>query len=59
MHIGNMSLSFAIAEALKVPRILESCPYFPVVQPIGKNAFNFYFQNHFEKKFNYLNNLKK
>jgi len=58
IHIGNQSLSFAIAEALKVPRILEGCPYFPVVQPIGKNAFNCFFQNHFERKFNYLNNLK-
>ena len=54
--IGNPSLGFAIAEALKVPRLLEACPEFPVVQPVGKDAFDFYFQPHFEKWFNYLNN---
>ena len=54
--IGNMSVFYPIAEALKVPRLLEACPDFPVVQPIGKEAYDFYFQPHFEKWFNYLNN---
>ena len=54
--IGNMSIFYPIAEALKVPRLLEACPEFPVVQPVGKDAFDFYFQPHFEKWFNYLNN---
>ena len=53
--IGNKSVAYAIAEALKVPRILEAEPSFPVVQPIGKNAFDFYYQPHFEKWCRYLN----
>ncbi len=53
--IGNQSIAYSIAEALKVPRILEGCPYFPVVQPIGKDSFDFYYQPHFEKWCKYLN----
>tara|TARA_Y100000590_G_scaffold410929_1_gene504433 strand:- start:4133 stop:5047 length:915 start_codon:yes stop_codon:yes gene_type:complete len=55
--IGNQSVAYPIAEALKVPRILEAEPNFPVVQPIGKKAFDFYYQPHFEKWCKYLNNL--
>ena len=54
--IGNQSVAYPMAEALKVPRILEAEPNFPVVQPIGKNAFDFYYQPHFEKWCEYLNN---
>ena len=54
--IGNQSVAYPIAEALKVPRILEAEPDFPVVQPIGKNAFDFYYQPHFEKWCTYLEN---
>lgn len=54
--IGNMSIFYPIAEALKVPRLLEACPEFPVVQPIGGEGYDFYFQPHFEKWFNYLKN---
>ena len=54
--IGNQSAAYPMAEALKVPRILEAEPNFPVVQPIGKNAFDFYYQPHFEKWCKYLNN---
>ncbi len=54
--IGNQSVAYPMAEALKVPRILEAEPLFPVVQPIGKNAFDFYYQPHFEKWCEYLNN---
>jgi hypothetical protein len=57
--IGNQSVAYPIAEALKVPRILEACPYFPVVQPVGDDAFDFYYQPHFEKWCNYLNNKYK
>jgi hypothetical protein len=57
--IGNQSVAYPIAEALKVPRILEACPYFPVVQPIGNDAFDFYYQPHFEKWCNYLNKKYK
>tara|TARA_B100000959_G_C14969897_1_gene619256 strand:- start:1463 stop:2389 length:927 start_codon:yes stop_codon:yes gene_type:complete len=52
--IGNSSIAFPIAEGLKVPRLLEACPHFPAAQPHGKNAFDFYFQSHFEKWFKYL-----
>jgi len=54
--IGNQSVAYPMAEALKVPRILEAEPNFPVVQPIGINAFDFYYQPHFEKWCKYLNN---
>mgnify|MGYP001185615773 CR=1 FL=1 len=44
-----------IAEALKIPRLLESSPHFPAAQVHGKNAYDFYFQVHFEKFFKFLN----
>ena len=53
--IGNSSIAFPIAEALKVPRILEASPEFPVLQISGLNGYDFYFQPHFEKLFKYLN----
>mgnify|MGYP001172401871 FL=1 len=53
--IGNSSVAFPIAEALKVPRLLEACPEFPIMQPSGKDAYDFYYQPHFEKLFHYLN----
>ncbi len=55
--VGNMSIFYPIAEALKVPRLLEACPEFPVVQPVGDKAYDFYFQPHFEKYFNLLMKL--
>ena len=57
--IANSSMAFPIAEALKVPRLLEACPYFPAAQPHGKNAYDFYYQIHFEKFFDFLNNNNK
>ena len=53
--IANSSLTFPIAEGLQVPRLLEASPDFPAAQPHGNNAFNFYFQSHFEERFNFLN----
>ena len=53
--IGNLCFAYSVAEALKVPRLLEASPDFPVVFPVGINAFDFYHQNHFEKFFNILN----
>lgn len=47
--IGNQSFPFAIAEALKVKRVLEvhfSCPN---IIPHGENAFDFCYQAQFEK----------
>ena len=55
LFIGNLSFGYALAEAIKVPRLLESFPNFPLVYPSGKLAFDFYFQNHFEKLVNTLN----
>ena len=55
--IGNQSVGYDIAEALKVPRLLEGCPYFPVIKPHGKRAYDFFYQVHFEKWFNHLYNL--
>ena len=52
---GKGNIGYPMAEALKVPRILEAEPGFPVVQPIGKNSFDFYYQPHFEKWCKYLN----
>ena len=56
--IANSSIAFPIAEGLKVPRLLEACPHFPAAQPHGNNAFDFYFQAHFEKWVKYLYDLK-
>tara|TARA_Y100000590_G_scaffold469849_1_gene660146 strand:+ start:2376 stop:3290 length:915 start_codon:yes stop_codon:yes gene_type:complete len=53
--IGNLCFAYSIAEALKIPRLLETSPDFPVVFPVGSNAYDFYHQNHFEKFFNNLN----
>ena len=57
-YIGSMSPQHIIAEALKVPRLLEASPVFPIVFPIGPNAFDAYHQNHFEKFFKILNEKK-
>ena len=53
--LGNLCFTYSLAEGLKVPRLLETCPDFPVVFPVGSNAFDFYHQNHLEKFFHYLN----
>ena len=55
--LGNLSFGYTIAEGLKVPRLLESVPEFPLVYPNGINAYDFYFQVHFEKLFDDLYNL--
>ena len=55
--LGNLSFGYTIAEGLKVPRLLESVPEFPLVYPNGDNAYDFYFQSHFEKLFDQLYNL--
>jgi hypothetical protein len=53
--IGNQSFPYAIAEALKAPRILEAYYHVPHVIPEGENAHDFYYQNHFESLVNQLN----
>jgi len=54
-YIGNMSFQYILSEGLKIPRLLEASPDFPVVFPVGTKAFDAYHQNHFEKFFNKLN----
>ena len=54
--VGNMSLQYIISEALKIPRLLEASPDYPVAFPVGLNAFDAYHQIHFEKFFRNLNN---
>ena len=54
MFIGNSSIGFDLAESLKIPRLLEASPDFPVMQISGKNGFDFYYQPHFESLFNNL-----
>ncbi len=49
LFIGNQSFAYSLAEAMKVPRLLEAFPDFPVVHPTGKSGKDFYFQIHFEK----------
>lgn len=48
LFIGNQSFPFAIAEGLKVPRILEKDYEEPNVIPEGDAGFDYYFQEHFE-----------
>lgn len=49
--VSNQTFSFAIAEGLKVNRLLECNPFYPVVFPIGGEGHDFYFQQQFEKRF--------
>ena len=42
--IGNQSMCFAMAEAMKVPRLLEICPFAPNVIPCGPNGYDFLHQ---------------
>lgn len=47
--IGNQSFPFALAEALKVKRVLEVCFECPNVIPEGEQAYDFVYQPQFEK----------
>lgn len=46
--IGNQSFPFAVAEALKVPRILEVSYEIINVVPEGEGAHDFFYQEHLE-----------
>lgn len=46
--VGNQSLAFSLAEAMKVPRVLEICPWLPNVIPAGEHGYDCYFQHAFE-----------
>lgn len=41
LFIGNQSMCFAIAEALKAPRLLEVCDFAPNVHPCGDGGYYF------------------
>ncbi len=47
--IGNQSFPFAVAEALKVKRVLEVCFECPNVIPEGDHGYDFCYQPQFEK----------
>jgi hypothetical protein len=49
LFIGNQSFPFAIAEGLKVNRLLEVYYKAPNVSPEGSGAYDFMFQPQFEK----------
>ncbi|MGJ8592702.1 MAG: hypothetical protein ACSHXF_09150 [Aquaticitalea sp.] len=53
-YISNQTFAYALAEGLKVNRLLEAYSEFPVVYPTSSNGYDFYFQHHFE---NYVSNL--
>ena len=55
-YLSNQTFAYAIAEGLKVPRLLEAYPDYPVMFPTSNNGFDFYFQQHFEDYFQQLNN---
>ena len=54
--LGNQSSCFQLAEAMKVPRLLEISPNLPNVIPIGENAYDGYHQNAIEYLFGKLFN---
>jgi hypothetical protein len=49
LFIGNQSFPFALAEALKAPRVLELFPLSPNVIPMGGVAHGILFQRQFEQ----------
>ncbi len=53
--IGNQSFPFAVAEALKVKRVLEVSYECPNVIVEGENGYDFCFQKQFEKLIEVLN----
>jgi len=55
--LGNQSFCFQLAEAMKVPRILEIFPIMPNVIPVGEHAYDYYHQGGVEYYFKKLNEL--
>lgn len=54
LFLGNQSFCFQLAEAMKVPRILEIFPLMPNVIPVGDKAYDFYHQGSLEFYFKKL-----
>jgi hypothetical protein len=50
LYISNQTFAFALAEGLKVKRILEGNPYTPFVFPVGGIGTEVFFQHDFEAK---------
>ena len=48
LFVGNQSFPFALAEGIKVPRVLEACPFANNVIPHGVHAYDVYSQRDFE-----------
>lgn len=57
--LGNQSFCYQLAEAMKVPRILEISPHLPNVIPVGKNGYDFYHQGSLDYYFKLLDNNAK
>lgn len=49
LFIGNQSFPYAIAEGLKVPRVLELDPGMPNVVPAGEQGYDVLYQQRFEE----------
>lgn len=56
--IGNQSMCWHIADALKVPRMLEVCSQFPNTLPTGANGYAYVKQDKLEQIFKILLNGK-
>ena len=52
--LGNQSFCYQLAEAMKVPRILEIFPLMPNVIPVGEKAYDFYHQGSLDYYFKKL-----
>lgn len=52
--IGNQSMCYAIAEGMKIPRLMEYCTFAPNVIAVGKNAYEYAWQSALEILFNKL-----
>lgn len=57
--MGNASFCFQLAEATKIPRLLEIFPIHPNVIPVGENAYDAYHQIPMEYFFNKLLNHER
>jgi hypothetical protein len=54
--IGNQSFCWHVADAIKVPRILEVCAQYPNTFPTGKDGYSFITQEALEFRFHKLLN---
>ena len=57
MFIGNLSFGYALAEAIKVPRLLNLVLIFHLYILMALMLMIFYFQPHFEELVKTLNNI--